>query len=223
MSNRPRWVWLLIAAALVFASVFWFGTLQQPLIGSHEFRQTQTALSALFMRPGLAGLLHYETPVVGAPWSIPFEFPLFQWITHQVEQISGLSLSSSGRLVSVLFGLGCLWPATRLMQRFGLSFTATGLFIALYCTSSIYLFWNRAFLMESTALFFTLISLDLYSQLRQYGTSRNVNLLSLVFGGCLSLALLVKATTALPALLLMVGDWIWESKTALGNRQALGR
>ena len=161
MSPRPRWIWLLITAAVVFAGVFWFGRLDQPLIDRHEFRQTQTTLSALFMQPGLEGLLNYQTPVVGAPWSIPFEFPLFQWITHQLAHLSGLNLSSSGRLISVLFGLGCLWPATRLMRRFDLSFTATGLFIALYCTSSIYLFWNRAFLMESTALFFTLVSLDL--------------------------------------------------------------
>ena len=108
MPPRPRWIWLLITAAVVFAGVFWFGRLDQPLIDRHEFRQTQTALSALFMQPGFEGLLNYQTPVVGAPWSIPFEFPLFQWITHQLAHLSGLNLSSSGRLISVLFGLGCL-------------------------------------------------------------------------------------------------------------------
>ena len=224
MPPRPRWIWLLITAAVVLAGVFWFGKLDQPLIDRHEFRQTQTALSALFMQPGLEGLLNYQTPVVGAPWSIPFEFPLFQWITHQLAHLSGLNLSSSGRLISVLFGLGCLWPATRLIRRFGLSFTATGLFIALYCTSSIYLFWNRAFLMESTALFFTLMSLDLYSQLRpaaatQTDAAQPFGLLSIAFGISLSLGLLVKATTALPALMLMGGDWIWQTRTALTNRQ----
>jgi len=224
MPPRPRWIWLLITAAVVFAGVFWFGRLDQPLIDRHEFRQTQTALSALFMQPGLEGLLNYQTPAVGAPWSIPFEFPLFQWIAHQLAHLSGLNLSSSGRLVSVLFGLGCLWPATRLLRRFGLSFVAVGLFIALYCTSSIYLFWNRAFLMESTALFFTLVSLDLYSQLRpaaarKADAAQPFGLLSIAFGISLSLGLLVKATTALPALMLMGGDWIWQSKRALTNQQ----
>ncbi|MEN9541259.1 MAG: hypothetical protein RLZZ459_1350, partial [Cyanobacteriota bacterium] len=205
MPQRPYWIWLLLTAGLVFAGLFWFGTLQQPLIDRHEFRQTQTALSALFMQPGLEGLLNYQTPVVGAPWSIPFEFPLFQWLARQLASLSGLNLSSSGRLLSVLFGFGCLWPATRLMQRFSLSFTAMGLFVSLYCSSSIYLLWNRAFLMESTALFFTLASLDLYSQIRPIGSAKRVNVLTFVFTISLSLALLVKATTALPALILMGG------------------
>lgn len=223
MPQRPHWIWLLLTAGLVFAGLFWFGTLQQPLIDRHEFRQTQTALSALFMQPGLEGLLNYQTPVVGAPWSIPFEFPLFQWLARQLASLSGLNLSSSGRLLSVLFGLGCLWPATRLMQRFSLSFTAMGLFVALYCSSSIYLLWNRAFLMESTALFFTLMSLDLYSQLRPITSAKNINVLTFVFTISLSLSLLVKATTALPALILMAGDWIWQNKTILKNRQGIGQ
>jgi hypothetical protein len=78
MRQRHLWIWLLLSAATLFAAAFWFSTLNQPLIDRHEFRQTQTALSALFMQPGLEGLLNYETPVLGAPWSIPFEFPLFQ-------------------------------------------------------------------------------------------------------------------------------------------------
>ena len=227
MNSRTRWIYLLILVSLLFSGTLWLGTLQQPLIDRDEFRQTQTALSALFMQPGLEGLLNYQTPVVGAPWSIPFEFPLFQWIAHQLANLSGLNLSSSGRLISVLFGLGCLWPATRLIRHFGLSFTAIGLFIALYCSSSIYLFCNRAFLMESTALFFTLISLDLYSQLRPAAVTKAeltqpIGLIGIAFGISLSLGLLVKATTALPALMLMGGDWIWQIRRVFTNRRWRG-
>ena len=221
MEQRSRWVLVLAGASALFASFVWFSTLKQPLIDAYEFRQTQTALSALFMQPGLDGLLNYQTPVLGAPWSIPFEFPLFQWVAYQLANLSGLGLSSSGRLVSVLFGMGCLWPSTRLMRHFGLSFTTAGLFVALYCTSSIYLYWNRAFLMESMALFFTLMSLDLYSQLRHKVSTPSVYLLALAFATSLSAGLLVKATTAIPALILMAGDWIWQSRTALIRRKAL--
>jgi len=223
MRKRPRWIWILIVAAGIFAGMVWFGTLQQPLIDRHEFRQTQTALSALFMQPGLDGLIDYQTPVLGAPWSIPFEFPVFQWISRLIADHSGLSLSSSGRLLSVLFGIGCLWPAIRLMQRFSLSFTAIGLFIALYCTSSIYLYWNRAFLMESTALFFTLTSLDFYSSLRiQHPDRKPVIALALTgFFISLSLGLLVKATTALPALILVGADWIWQSRNTFLHRKGV--
>lgn len=223
MSKRIYWIWVLVAAAALFASAFWLGTLQQPLIDEYEFRQTQTALSALFMQPGLEGLLNYQTPALGAPWSIPFEFPLFQWLSHQLASLTGIHLSASGRLISILFGVGCLWPASRLMRRASLEITAVALLIILYCTSSIYLYWNRAFLMESMALFFTLLSLDAYSQIR-HKTFSSASALSQLTAGLaisLSIGLLVKATTALPALVLMAIDWAWQSRTALRHRKQL--
>src|SRR5262245_2823689 len=49
----------------------------QPLLEMHGFRQTQTALTSYWMlRQGPA--LDYQTPVAGAPWAIPEEFPLYQ-------------------------------------------------------------------------------------------------------------------------------------------------
>ena len=223
MPKRIQWIWVLVAAATFFASAFWLGTLQQPLIDQHEFRQTQTALSALFMQPGLEGLLNYQTPVLGAPWSIPFEFPLFQWLSHQLASLTGINLSASGRLISILFGVGCLWPASRLMRRARLGITAVALLIILYCTSSIYLYWNRAFLMESMALFFTLLSLDAYSQIRYktFSSARAFSQLTAGLAVSLSIGLLVKATTALPALALMAIDWAWQSRTALRHRKQL--
>src|SRR5579862_7514545 len=46
-----------------------------PVIGMHAFRQTQTAITSYWMLKG-SPWLAYETPVLGPPWSIPFEFPL---------------------------------------------------------------------------------------------------------------------------------------------------
>ncbi|QCH15000.1 phospholipid carrier-dependent glycosyltransferase [Synechococcus sp. CB0101] len=178
-----------------------------------------------FPETGGDGLLNYQTPVVGAPWSIPFEFPLFQWLSHQLANFTGLNLSSSGRLVSVLFGAGCFWPASRLMRRAGLGGTSIVVMILLYCTSSIYLYWNRAFLMESTALFFTLVSLDCYGQIRLEPTPGTLKL-SLRSSGLaltLAIALVVKATTALPALALMGVDWIWQTHQTAKRHRPLQR
>ena len=221
MPKARFFILLLVVTAILLACQYWLGTLNQPLIDDHEFRQTQTALTSLFIEPSLNGILNYETPVLGAPWSIPFEFPLFQLLAAQLEDISGLSLSASGRLLSVLFGLGCIWPATNLMHRHGLGYLAMGIFTILYLTSSIYLYWNRSFLIESAALFFTLASLDCYSQLRN--RHEDVNMYNGIkvsaFAIILSLALLVKVTTALPAMALMTGDWIWKNKTGLTSRR----
>ena len=224
MPRARFFILLLVVTAILLACQYWLGTLNQPLIDDHEFRQTQTALTSLFIEPSLNGILNYETPVLGAPWSIPFEFPLFQLLAARLADISGLSLSASGRLLSVLFGLGCIWPAANLMHRYGLRNLAMGIFTILYLTSSIYLYWNRSFLIESTALFFTLVSLDSYSQLRHKHEDANIyiGLKVSVFAISLSLALLVKATTALPALALMAGDWVWKNKTGLTSRREIG-
>src|SRR5690242_16322451 len=50
----------------------------QHILEAHAFRQTQTAITSFwFCRTGFK--LAYETPVAGYPWSIPYEFPLYQY------------------------------------------------------------------------------------------------------------------------------------------------
>ena len=76
--------------------------LSQKLLEQHSFRQTQTALSSLWMcKEGF--LFNYQTPVVGYPWSIPFEFPLFQFLVAFFVRITTLNIDMSGRLISALF------------------------------------------------------------------------------------------------------------------------
>lgn len=201
----------IMALAAGLALLFWLATLRQPLIDQHEFRQTQTALSALFMGSGLQGFIAYETPVVGNPWSIPFEFPLYQWLVRLASRLLPLSLSSCGRLISLCFGIACLVPAIDILRQFGISINGQKLLVILLFTSSIYLYWNRSFTIESTALFFTLSSLSIYGRIRDLFRQRIVGRrrfwwLALLILVSSSLALLIKATTALPALLLMALD-----------------
>lgn len=206
---------IMLAASALLALIFWACTIQQPLIDQHEFRQTQTALSALFMGAGVHSLVNYETPVLGNPWAIPFEFPFFQWTVSLAAKLLPLSLSSCGRLVSLLFGLGCLWPSLGMMRQFDIPRSGQKLFLILVFTSSIYLYWNRSFMIESTALFFTLVSLYTYVSIRKSSaepsrTSAQVGVLVALFLITLSLGLLIKATTALPALLLLALDCLCQ-------------
>ena len=39
--------------------------------------------------------LAYETPVLGKPWSIPMEFPLYQWTVVVVSDLTGIALLAS--------------------------------------------------------------------------------------------------------------------------------
>jgi hypothetical protein len=117
----------------------------------HEFRQYQTALTALFFQKG--GLkLAYETPVLGPPWSVPMEFPLYQAIVAKLSTATRLPLEQAGRLTSLLAFLGC-FPAVRRLLRKRLPEPGDWLLVAaaaLLCP--LFLFYSRTVLIESTAL-----------------------------------------------------------------------
>jgi 4-amino-4-deoxy-L-arabinose transferase-like glycosyltransferase len=67
-----------VVVLLVVAVVIRLPTLDLPLLERHEFRQTQTAYTArVYHREGI-DLLQPQVPVLGPPWVVPFEFPLFQ-------------------------------------------------------------------------------------------------------------------------------------------------
>src|SRR6266849_5137855 len=73
-----------------------------PISDQHGFRQAQTAITIdTFLRGG--PLLRYETPVLGVPWAIPFELPLYQWITAVLCLMTGLAVIQAGRIVSEAF------------------------------------------------------------------------------------------------------------------------
>lgn len=145
---------LVAALALVHAFVILFIGLDKPLLDQHSFRQTQTALSAYWLLQG-GPLLSYETPVLGAPWSIPFEFPLYQAIVAGIAYL-GVPLEIAGRLVSFAFFVGALWPLRVAFRQAGFS-TETYLITAtIYLFSPIYLFWGRTFMIETCAMFFAL-------------------------------------------------------------------
>jgi hypothetical protein len=169
----------------------------QPLLDRHAFRQTQTAITAYwFVRDGYR--LAYETPVAGYPWVLPFEFPLYQAIVAALSQISGLSISLTGRLVSYAFLLLSIPVAASITRRLGLPVTVLVVFVALTFTTPIYVYWGRAVLIETSALFFGLMSI-------KYGLdyllgSRSTWLLA-PFSLFMTLCMLQKVTTGLPILL----------------------
>jgi len=137
--------------AVLAASIGWHNTVLD-FIG---FRQAQTALTAYFM-VGRVPCLAYETPVVGPPWSIPFELPVYQWVVAAIVTLGDTPMDETGRAVSLLFFLLTLLPAYRILAWLGLARGHRLLALALFTVSPFYVFWSRTFLIESTALFFSL-------------------------------------------------------------------
>lgn len=185
-----------LAIGLSAVLAIWYSG--QHILEAHSFRQTQTALTSFWLcHTGLKPA--YETPVGGYPWSLPFEFPLYQFLVAKVSCALGFDLERVGRLVSYLFLLGCLIPASKIFRflfpnSWKLCFWV---FTSLFLTSPMYLFWGRAFLMETTALFLALCFLNSALHLLTLEPRWRDVTLSFVF---LTLAMLQKATTVAPLL-----------------------
>ena len=199
-SSAPwtRWASLILAVlAVLGTTTLVLYSAGQPLLDRHAFRQTQTAITAYwFVRDGYR--LAYETPVAGYPWVLPFEFPLYQAVVAALSQISGLSISLIGRLVSCAFLLLSIPVAASITRRLGLPVAVLVIFVALTFTTPVYVYWGRAVLIETSALFFGLMAI-------KYGLdyllgSRSTWLLA-PFCLFMTLCMLQKVTTGLPILM----------------------
>ncbi len=198
---------LALAFSLWGISIEW----TNPNLYGNEFRQTQTAISAQFIQRENNFSLAYPTPIFGKPWSIPFEFPLYQWAVVATSNGTGLSLASAGRLVgAVCFYAGL--PALLLLLSF-LRLTKThGLIVlSLIVTCPLYIFYARAFLIETMALMFGLwylAALVKAIEQRSLGWLVLVNIAGIGAG-------LVKVTTFMVFLLPALGGslwWLWQSR-----------
>src|SRR3989344_7170030 len=122
---------------------------------AHSFRQTQTAFSAYWLTKG-GSWVAYQTPLLGAPWSIPMEFPFYQWCVVVAMKVFSLPLIEAGRLVGVFFFYLSLVPLYFILKNFVLEQKYILVFLILFITAPLHLFWSRTFMIESTALFFSL-------------------------------------------------------------------
>jgi hypothetical protein len=171
----------------------------QALLDNYSFRQTQTALTAYWL--GKNGFsLAYETPVAGPPWSIPFEFPIYQYIVALASRVTKCSLDATGRVVSFLFLALCLIPARAIIKNLNLSNSVFYIFVALLFSSPLYLYWGRTFMIETTAIFFSIASIKYFIDIAQSSSSFKNSSLFLIF---IILSILQKATTGLPVLAIL--------------------
>jgi 4-amino-4-deoxy-L-arabinose transferase-like glycosyltransferase len=172
--------------------------LDSPALDHYNFRQTQTALSAYWLwHDGFS--LVYNTPVVGAPWAIPFEFPLYQWMVAFL-RLLGVPIDVGGRLISFGFYVGTLYPLWILNKELGLRRLTWVVVAALFLASPFYIFWARSVMIESTALFFSVLMLALVAKYFNDGSWWTL-VLALIAG---TLAVLTKSTT-FPAYAFLAG------------------
>jgi hypothetical protein len=201
---------LIICSACCVRALYYLWTgLTGPALDNFSFRQTQTAISAYWTwREGFK--LAYETPVLGFPWSIPFEFPLYQWLMV-LARYAGIPFDAGGRLISFGFYIASLWPLWSLTRSLKLDAAAFLIIAILFLCCPLYVFYSRTIMIESCALFFGAAWL---AALARFLSRPNYPTLC----GCIalgSLAVLTKSTTfpafvVLGALLMLsalIGLW----------------
>jgi hypothetical protein len=195
---------LSLAQAIGGLSIGW----EMPLLDRHAFRQTQTALGARMIEQG-GPIFAYEVPVFGAPWSLPLEFPLYQLIVVAVRVALQLPLDQAGRWVASGFYLAILWPLWVFLRELEVPTLSRRIGLASFLVSPLYVHWSRAFLIESTVLFFSVsaCALGLGAWRRRSHPRSLLVLMSL----CGMLAALIKPTTAFAWLVLLGVCWLAQA------------
>src|ERR1022692_4907847 len=140
--------------AVSFLFSFWAVTVgwNNTIFDAYPFRQAQTAFTTYYLRAG-GSFLKYETPVLGPPWSIPFEVPVYQAIVAVISRVFHAPLDQCGRLVSIAFFYATCLPLFVLVRELGVSPSAALATLTLFAISPHYIFWSHTFMIESTALF----------------------------------------------------------------------
>lgn len=148
----PKWAWLVVLGCGVVILWFTCKDIQDPLLDRHSHRQTQTAISVQYMLSEGAWF-PYLTPVLGPPWSIPMEFPLYQWIVAGAVKVTGLPLELVGRLVSLAFWWLVLSELFRALRHFVPGKVQRAALLLVVAASPASIYWSRSFMIETCALY----------------------------------------------------------------------
>lgn len=195
---------VIFCIVLVFAIKYVTIGINNYLLDNHSFRQTQTALTAYyFVKDGLK--LAYETPILGSPWTIPFEFPIYQWIVASTKLLTNANLDLIGRIVNLTFYGLILVYLFKIIQKYTLRYDHTFWILIFVLMHPIYIFWSRTFMIESTVLFFSIAYFYYYLQYLESNKKKYL-ILIITFG---VLAALTKITTFLPFIIFVFGYTIF--------------
>ena len=206
------------SAAVTVAVLFRWPIMNFPLSEAFAFRQMQTTLMIReYMEGGLFQLS--PLPLLGPPWQVPLEFPLFQWIAAIGGNLSGASPQIAGRMTALFFFL---------VSAALVAVLATRLFSQLAGSIGFILFlflpfgwqWGNAPLIEFLATAAVLLSVLLV----MWWVERRSWWLIVVLSLSISVLFLVKITTALvwvvPILLVAL---VWQNSGVGWKRESLRR
>lgn len=158
----------------------------------YSFRQAQVATVARELADG-GPWFPYLMPVLGPPWAVPLEFPVYQILVGWMSNSTGLSIEQAARILSMLSAFVSLVLIARISSL--LEFDDRTGFLITFLTgfSPLFMYWSSAVMIES---FTVALCLGFVWCAFEYLKRDNLKLLAL--GTLLAiLAALAKATTFL--------------------------
>ena len=96
--------------------IFYIYSYNSTLLDHMGYRQTQTALSTLWMSNS-DSWLNFIFPVFGYPWLLPLEYPIFQIISYWLSGIESIQVQTSGRLLSLVVFYMSLIPIRNILKK----------------------------------------------------------------------------------------------------------
>ncbi len=181
-----------IVALLLLAVLARLRNLDSPISGSYTFRTTQTAWGIRSVADGALSPFSIQTPVLGAPWKIPFEFPFFQIVAGLFSRSTGFSVEASGRVISIAFFILTAIIFYIICRKY-FEFITSSTVLIIFLFNSHNLEYGSSVLIEYCALFFALLAFLLAYN---YFESHDSKFLVYFFPAA-SLAALVKITTSM--------------------------
>jgi len=157
MALRRHWA---LTAVLIAAFIIRLRNLNAPIGGSYDFRQTQTAWGVRSMMRGNMNPLNAEVPVLGPPWKLPFEFPLYQWCAALVGRVAGIADVAAARVTAAVFFVVVLGLAYLLVLR-AIDMTHALATVVVMAFASFGLVYGTAVLIDFSSLAFALAAFGL--------------------------------------------------------------
>jgi hypothetical protein len=207
----------LLIVAMFIGSLSRVMQLGFPVSGPYEFRQAQTAFAVRGLVQGEGSPLFSYLPVFGDADQVPFEFPIFQMAAAQIALLGGTE-AFSGRFVSFfMFQISAILTWILAKYLFGLAAANIGLLVFQF--SPFGMIYGASFLIESTALGFTMMSIIVL----EFSRRRGIGALVPLAIGFAIVAFLVKITTPIGwfvgyfVYLLILGKIKWTLADVLGK------
>ena len=205
-----------LLAHLHFATLNW----RSRFMLGHEFRQTQTALIADYIDRENNFSIDYSVPLLGKPWVLPLEFPLYEWGVVALSRATGWPQFQAARTLSLASFYLTLPALFILLGQLGLPRPRRLFVLTCVLACPVYLFYSRAVLIDPMALLFSVWFLTAFT--RMLG-NRDWRWLPLVIA-CGTLAGLIKSLVwfvwVMPAM--AYGTWrLWRDWRGGGAKDAL--